>query len=203
MMFTKNMKFIIYFIIIIAGIVFLAYASKHPVYETFTGSSCPNILVKNEKGILLYNTNRAHVPGVNPVTFENLEEYKEFIDWQRSQGIRCPVLTLQKTNDTQSQPTYRILPDFENSGVGLPPSDVYGVGQQTQPVTKLLDAGHNEGSYPGFDPLNQYIGEFTPLDQMQHERSESDNPMDANWGGQAFTEEAIESGKFAGDTRTL
>ena len=175
------------------------YANK----EGFESSTCPNILVKNEKGILLYNTNRAHVPGVNPVTFENLEEYKEFIDWQRSQGIRCPVLTLQKTNDTQSQPTYRILPDFENSGVGLPPSQVHGVGVEPQPVTKLFDAGHNEGSYPGFDPQNQYIGDFTPLDQMTHERGVSDNPMDATWGGQAVTEEAIESGKFAGDTRTL
>ena len=61
-----------------------------------TGPRCPNLLIQKGCKIYLHNTKIAEVPGVNPIEFNNLEEYTQFIDWQRSQGIRCPVLYLQE-----------------------------------------------------------------------------------------------------------
>ena len=53
---------------------------------------CPNLLIQEGAKLHLYNTRRANVPGVNPITFQNLNEYVQFTKWQRSQGIRCPVM---------------------------------------------------------------------------------------------------------------
>ena len=50
----------------------------------------PNILIQKGSEIWLYNRKLAHIPGVNPVVFHNLDEYTEFLDWQKSQGIQCP-----------------------------------------------------------------------------------------------------------------
>ena len=55
-------------------------------------SKCPNVLIKKDSKYILKNNRKADIPGVNPIEFDNLEEYVEFIEWQRSQGIRCPVL---------------------------------------------------------------------------------------------------------------
>ena len=159
-------------------------------------SNCPNLLIKKDTAYYLYNTKKTNVPGVNPIRFENLEEYTQFMEWMRSSGIHCPVLYLQQTNDTQGQSTYKMLPDPNEPNSGLPPAD-------PQHITKLFDAGHNKGSMPGFDPMNQYIGENTPLDQIFHgeqSQSLSDNPMDTNWGGVQYSQKQVETGKYAGDT---
>lgn len=167
--------------------------------EGFEGnhSNCPNLLLKKDNAYYLYNTNKADVPGVNPIRFDRLYEYKEFIEWLRSQGIRCPVLYLEQTYDTQGERTYRMLPDPEEPNAGLPP-------QMPLQETKLFDAGHDKGSYPGYDRLNQYIGDYTPLDQMYHqeERTQqlSDNPMDVNWGGPQYSRDVVKSGKYKEDT---
>ena len=116
------------------------------------------------------------------------------MQWMRSQGIRCPVLYLQQTYDTQGERTYRMLPDAVEQNAGLPP-------QIMPKETQLYDAAHQKGSMPGFDPLNQYIGDYTPLDAMFHEKgSISDNPMDNQWGGSKYSREVVKSGKYAGDT---
>ena len=109
---------------------------------------CPNLLIQRGNEILLKNTNLADIPGVNPIVFHNLEEYTEFVEWQRSQGINCPVLHLKKSYNVQNDAVYKI-----------------------QKPTLLLDASrndppYNENSYPGMDPHNQTIGQVTPLDQM-------------------------------------
>ena len=115
------------------------------------------------------------------------------MQWLRGDGIRCPVLYLQQTYDTQGQRTYRMLPDVVDQNAGLPPSIPH--------VTKLYDAGHNKGSYPGFDPENQYIGDYTPLDQMFHsDAAISDSPMDTNWGGPEWTRKSVKEGKYAEDS---
>ena len=35
----------------------------------------------------------------NRIYLETTQEYKEFLEWQRSQNIRCPVLHFQKSID--------------------------------------------------------------------------------------------------------
>jgi hypothetical protein len=193
-----NYKLVIIGILYIFGLYFIIKNSTKSCIEGFNNeSSCPNLLMKKDDAYYLYNTNKVDVPGVNPIRFERLEDYKEFMDWLRGSGIHCPVLYLQQTYDTQGQRTYKMLPDPDEPNSGLPP------GQPPVRETPLFDAGHSKGSMPGFDPMNQYIGDYTPLDKMFHEEQSlnvSDNPMDSNWGGVQYSEEVVQSGKYAGDT---
>ena len=53
--------------------------------------------------------------------------------------------------------------------------------------------------YASMDPDNQTEGDNTPLDKLFHiqeDASVSDNPMDANWGGTGYTQQAIDGGKY-------
>lgn len=109
---------------------------------------CPNVLVADGNEIHLRNTKLATIPGVNPIIFHNLEEYTEFVRWQRSKGIPCPVLFLKKSYNAQNETVY-----------------------QEQPMTMLYDATrddapYNTNSYPGMDPMNQTVGLNTPLDTI-------------------------------------
>ena len=148
---------------------------------------CPNMLIEKNGKVYLYNTNLANVPGVNPIQFNNLEEYTEFLKWQKSMNIDCPVLYLQYTNDTQGQNVYKLRNDFQDTKYGAPP--VIPVNLKNPQNTMLSDANHDDGeynsnSYPGQDPQDQYIGQNTPLDEMndyQRYYLSTDNAMMDNW----------------------
>jgi hypothetical protein len=86
------------------------------------GVRCPNLLIQKGSRFYLYNSKLAEVPGVNPIEFNNLEDYSEFLDWQRSQNIRCPVLYLQETYDAQGNKVYKTRPSVYEPQAGLPPS---------------------------------------------------------------------------------
>jgi hypothetical protein len=88
------------------------------------GKGCPDILVQEGSKFYLYNSKVVKVPGVNPVVFNNLEDYVEFIEWQRSQNINCPVLFLQQTLDAQGNSVYKIRPSPTNLQGGLPPNSI-------------------------------------------------------------------------------
>ena len=115
--------------------------------ESFTQPEwCPDVLVQDGERILLRNTKYADVPGVNPIIFQNLEEYTKFFDWKTSQGITCPVLSLQNTYEAQNKEVY-----------------------QVKDITPLMDASRDNPPYnsnflPGLDTHNQSIGSFTELD---------------------------------------
>jgi hypothetical protein len=168
---------------------------------TKSNPRCPNILIQSGSQFFLYNSKLAKVPGVNPVQFNNLEEYTEFLDWQRSQGIRCPVLYLQKTYDAQGKPVYKVRPSVSELQGGLP-----STGTQPNP-TKLVDATRNDppynvNSYPAYDQTSYYVGSTTPLDQMDETQDGllySPNPMDDNWGGAAFTQSLVDKGYYSGN----
>lgn len=162
-------------------------------------NSCYDLLIKKGNTLYLYNQRKAYVPGVNPVKFNNLEEYVEFIQWQRSKGTRCPVLYYQQTFDAQNNEKFSFVTNPLKANTHLFNNSSFS------PVlsSKLVDAGRsnlkraNRNLYPGFDPENQYVGVYTPLDKMfQEKQAVSDNPMDPNWGGKAFSEKAIRSGKY-------
>ena len=198
-----RLKLIVIALVFIAGLYFCA--CSNPMREGFGESDphgCPNVLIQKGSDFYLYNSKLAKVPGVNPLQFKSLEEYVEFTDWQRSQGIRCPVLYLQEVYDTQGNPVYKARPSPTNLSGGIP--DTPAAMQYQQPVTKLFDASrddppYNQNSYPAFDPQDQYIGLNTPLDKMYHEGGVSPNPMDPNWGGEEYTQELVDSGYYADD----
>jgi hypothetical protein len=202
------MNTLIYILIIVsflAGIYFCIATQSPKFMEGLTNISqprCPDILVQNGKNYFLYNSKVAKVPGVNPVEFENLEDYVEFVDWQRSQGIRCPVLYLQNTYDTQGNSVYKVRPGPTDLQGGLPPT----IPTLPNP-TKLIDATRNDmpynvNSFPAYDQTSFYQGTTTPLDQMNIEQENllySPDPMDPNWGGDKYTQSLVDSGYYAGN----
>jgi hypothetical protein len=185
-------------------------------------SKCPNLLIQKGSRFYLYNSKKAQVPGVNPIEFDNLEDYTEFLDWQRSQGVRCPVLYLQESYDPQGNRVYKIRPSVSEPQGGLPPSSQapIGIASQIPPMmetalepvgdeaypnpTPLVDASrsdppYNHNSYPGFDQTSYYVGTTTPLDAMniqQQSENVSPNPMDPNWGGAGYTQDLINKGYY-------
>ena len=122
--------------LLVIGLIFLLgfyFIYKSNDIETFTDSSsvdaikdfkiaekCPDVLIQKGAAFFLYNSKRANVPGVNPIRFESLEEYVEFTDWQRSQGILCPVLYLQHAYNAQGDPVYKARPSPTNMVGGQP-----------------------------------------------------------------------------------
>jgi hypothetical protein len=145
---------------------------------TSTEMRCPNLLIQRGPKYFLYNTDLVEVPGVNPIEFNTLDEYVQFLEWQRGAGIRCPVLYLQQAYDAQGKKTYKVRPSVTELQGGLP-----------SVTTKLVDASHddndyNKGSFPGYDPTSYYVGEVTPLDEMNEPQNMSTlDAMNPNWKG--------------------
>jgi len=188
-------------VLLIIGLLFCATQKHSDVVESFKGSSdCPNLLVQEGNKLLLLNKNKARIPGVNPIEFNNLEEYVEFVNWQRKMGIHCPVLYFQQTYDAQNKRRYRMLPDITEKNAGFPSH----IMARERP---LYDAAHddppfNVGSYSGFDAQDQNIGAYTPLDKLYHSSDKvSANPMDVNWGGRGYARDLVKAGVYQEDAR--
>jgi hypothetical protein len=179
-------KTMLYILIFVLGLYVVATRPCAAFQEALTGApACPDILVQVGAKIYLFNSKKAEVPGVNPIEFRNLEEYTEFISWQKKNGIVCPVLFMQKMYDPQGNSMYRMRPSPNDPHGGIP------AVLSNEKVSKLIDASrddppYNTNSHPGFDPMNQRIGVLTELDQL-HESglaaSTNGNAMDYNWSG--------------------
>ena len=215
----------LFILVFFIGLYFYAKCSDPNYLEGLTnnnndsksGIRCPNLLIQKGARFYLYNSKVAKVPGVNPVEFDNLEDYTEFLDWQRSQGIRCPVLYLQETYDAQGNPVYKARPSVSEPQAGLPPSIASSSGDIIQESTLgdsdalaypnptlLVDATrndppYNKNSYPAHDQTSYYVGTTTPLDAMdmsQEKSGVSPNPMDPNWGGTQYTQDLVDKGYY-------
>ena len=194
------MTLIIYLCILVflIGLYFYAKYGDFKNTEALTNNTkeprCPNLLIQKDSKFYLYNSKLAKVPGVNPVEFDNLEDYTEFLDWQRSQGIRCPVLYLQQSYDAQGNSVYKARPSVSEPQGGLPPSianpsiEPPGIASSSgktimestlgtpnvpaYPDPSLLvdatrnDKPYNQNSYPAYDESSYYVGKTTPLDVM-------------------------------------
>lgn len=148
---------------------------------------CPDMLIQQGSKILLYNSKLTRVPGVNPIEFNNLEEYTEFLDWQKSQGIICPVLYLQQSYDAQGNKVYKVRPSVSEPQGGLPPAptnaqprtaaqqQVIAQAQsaQAQPQTK---SSQSNGPYERLPSLNSHDTNPTKL----VDATQSDQPYNKN-----------------------
>ena len=180
--------------------IFCLTQKSESFYEPFEINSCPNMLVRKGEKFHLINTRTSRVPGVNPVIFNNLEEYEDYFKFQKSQGITCPVLYFQETYDAQNRAGYKLLANPLEPQGGL---NLTKPGKKGEPVRALLtdanrdDPPFNQNQFAGFDGQDQYIGLKTPLDEVEY----VEDPMSKNWGGHETTHKAILSGKFKGRTR--
>jgi len=207
----KNILIVFVFVL---GLYFVVSQSKTSAegYENKEKekNDCPNMLIERDNNYFLYNSSLAVVPGVNPIQFKTLEEYTEFIEWQRGQGINCPVLQLQYSTDPQNNEVYKIKPNiFENQG-GLPNANSkYGLmlnesapkGLYSNDRSEIFDANrddppYNQGGAPGFDPENQYVGLETPIDDIGNQKTKFADAMNSDWKGAAYTQKLIKSGTF-------
>ena len=185
MMINKN---IIFFTILLCLTIAFTYTNIKFKEDFNIKKSCPDILLQKDKEIYLFNSNKAKIPGVNPIKFNNLNEYIEFLNWERSQNINCPVLYLEQTFNAQGDIVYKQKNLNQDSNFSL----LLNATRNNPPYNKNL--------YPGFDPDNQYIGEVTPLDKMYHSsKAISANPMDTNWGGAKYTLSKIKDGDYDED----
>lgn len=152
----------IIFLVFLAGLLFCLQPKKTKTKEAFSiAENCPNVLVQKGNELLLFNNKKAKIPGVNPIRFNNLNEYVEFMQWQRGVGIRCPVLYFQQTYDVQNNLGWRSLNSPTDPRAGTL------VAQETPLIdANTLEPPFNIGDYPGYDPDNQYIGDYTPLDKI-------------------------------------
>ena len=196
-------KEIVIIVIFILGLLFCLNYKSSDVIEGFDDRKCPNLLIKKGKYLYLINTNLPQHPGVNPIKFNNLEEYAKYADWSRKAKLNCPVLYYEQTYDTQNNRGFRMLNGPMEPKAGLSSNLKLSLEQ------KLIDANrddppYNKNNYSGFDAEDQYIGVKTPLDSIQVSGvNGSANPMDPKWCGHKCTQKAIDSGQFKGRTRQI
>ena len=183
-------------LIFLAGLYFYINYNYYDTKEGLTNNNgevrCPNILIQKGTTLYLYNSKIAKVPGVNPVEFENLEEYVEFMNWQRSQGIRCPVLFLQHTYDAQGQSVYKIRPSPTDLQGGLPPSLPYPTPNNLS--TTFNDDNNINGSVTNDNNNNDTLSQGE-LDNLLY----SPDAMSDKWGGQEYTQMLIDKGYYKGN----
>ena len=204
----NSLKSMIIVMIFLAGLYFYTqYSQTDKSYmleglTTINGElRCPNLLIQKGPKFYLYNSNIAQVPGVNPIEFNNLEEYTEFLEWQRGAGIRCPVLYVQNTYDAQGERIYKVRPSVTELEGGLPPTTPVPLPLKFTPLVDATrsDPPYNQGSYPSHDQTSYYIGTTTPLDEMDiaSEKAKiSPDPMNPNWGGAEYTQSLVDKGYY-------
>jgi len=203
-----NTKLIIITIAFFIGLLFCSNYKSSDLVEGFGISptnDCPNLLIKKGKKIHLVNSKKAMIPGVNPIEFNNLEEYAEYVKWSQKVGIKCPILFYEQSYNTQGDLGYRMLNDPLNPKPGLK-SDPF---MRKAPTQLLRDSSRddppfNQNNYSGFDGENQNIGVKTPLDNVTLKRNEGSlSPMDPDWCGGNCVKKAIKNGDFEGRTRKV
>ena len=213
---NRKINSILLFLFFILGLYY--YVNSYKFYEQMENKienktqasnyRCPNMLIEKDGGYYLYNSKLAIVPGVNPIRFNSLEDYSEFIEWQNSKNISCPILFLQYSTDAQNNELIQVKPSiFENQG-GLPSiqrdhldkdSKTYIESNKILDATRDNNTKYNTNMLAGIDLHNQDIGLETPLDKMFYQNGEiSVNPMDPKWGGKKYTQTAIDNGEFEG-----
>ena len=149
------------------------------VNEGFTPNKCQNLLIQKGAKFYLYNTNQVEVPGVNPIEFDHLEDYTEFLQWQKSQGIVCPVLYLQSGIDAQGNTVLQSRPSVSEPQGGL------GPGPAIIP--------------PPTYPYNNTDSSTTDSSTTTGKKVLSPDPMDDNWGGAEYTESVLAQGYYKGN----
>jgi len=162
------------------------------------------MLVQKGSSFYLYNSNLAEVPGVNPIEFANLEDYVEFLDWQRSQGIRCPVLYLQESYDAQGNSSYKVRPSVTEQQGGLPPNPPVYPSATLSTNTNITanNPQNNINSYPAYNQPTQLIDTPAPVNMPNVSPDGqliSPDAMDANWGGARYTQSLVNQGYYSGN----
>jgi hypothetical protein len=164
----KKYIIILAVLLFIMGIVFITNDELKAYNEPFVSGQCPTTMIKNGEQIMVYNPKMAKIPGVNPILLDNLEDYKEYVRWQKQNKLDCPILYLEKVFDTQGQEMYEIKPSFDTD---IPIGAMNHSMPRVTHEPKILDASrddppYNQNSLPGIDNQNQMVGYGIGSDKM-------------------------------------
>jgi len=185
---SEKYTFLFIFIVLMLGVYFIMsdelnkgikkmFSTKVEGYtkESFVSGQCPTTMIKDGEEIILYNPKLARIPGVNPLRMKSLQEYREYVEWQKANGLQCPILHLEKSVDAQGFPQLEIRPSFDMDIAIGATNHTLPVIHATPPtkdnkIGQYLDASRdyppfNNLSYPSFDPENQTIGLITEIDR--------------------------------------
>jgi hypothetical protein len=156
-------------------IVFGIYFVTKPRNESFISSECPSTMIKDGDKIFLYNPKYPKVPGVNPIQLNSLEDYEEYVEWQRANKLNCPILHLEKVFNAQGDEQYQVKDCFDNNGIGGLNHEIPNVRHTPTSNSRITDLGqiidasldnppYNSNQHPGYDPLDQDIGRKNVID---------------------------------------
>jgi hypothetical protein len=206
-----NIQFIFLMIVFLGGLYFYLKYTNPAILENMENNvkpRCPNLLIQIGSKYYLYNSNLKKVPGVNPIEFSNLEDYTDFLKWQESVGVKCPVLYVQNTYDAQGNRVYKMRPDVCDLQGGLPSTitpkqnvhaskNITTINMTMPDILKTITTPKQSEINSLIDFSNQnieYPGSLAPLTPKFDKLS--DDPMNTNWGGEKYTDKMIDEGKY-------
>jgi len=176
----KIVKLTVIFVIFTLGIYFCSTVTHKDFIENFIDENqhCADLLIKKDSKIFLYNSKVAYVPGVNPVVFNNLEEYTEYVEWQKTQGLYCDVLYLEHGFDAQNNSKYDLKPNPDDPHGGL---GVYNALHTKDDISAKIQS---------FNEISE------ELDHSYNKTKQSANAMKTNWGGPQFARQQVADGVY-------
>lgn len=200
-------KYILVITMFILGLYYIFNYNRLKHIEQFENINqrCPNLLIKKGEGYYLFNSRLANVPGVNPIRFDNLEDYVEFIEWQKSQGIKCPILYLQQTYNTQGEMVFKQHPSPTNlmGGLNEYPS-ISSIHMPFKVLTNETDTNtYNANEIFALQSQDSIltVPKEHSFNSIYNDSSNiiSANPMDYNWGGKKYTQSLVDEGYYDED----
>lgn len=134
-----------------------------------TNEFCHDLIEERDNKIYVYNSKSEVIPGINPLVFETIDDYKKHMVWKEKNGSSCPVLYIKRKYTTQNKLGYQLKQDPSSEDVyALPPED----NTEHHKDNGVMDYDRNlynselvnSKGLPGFDPSDQDIGKKNPID---------------------------------------
>lgn len=136
---TFRASFALVFLLILVVAIAAAGAAQTVMQEGAVGGvggsligvnpDCPNVIMESGGQIHLYNTRKAKVPGVNPITLSSINDYPQLMAFLNAKGMNCPALFLRQKRSAQGEidmeqlvvtPEGQMVPLWGRPGVGPP-----------------------------------------------------------------------------------
>lgn len=130
---------------------------------------CHDVIEERDNKIHIYNSKSELIPGINPLIFDNKDDYKKHMQSKVKNGSDCPVLYVKRKYTTQNKLGYQLKQDPSSEDIyTLPPEDntEHHKDNGHKNYKRNLfnsDLVSNKG-FPGFDPTDQDIGKKNPID---------------------------------------
>ena len=225
------MNHLVWILLITFGLCILILAVKNVytvAYNPLTLGGSSNILVKKGTKFIIYDTS-ADSSNNTPLIFENSTQYRKYVDTLKAQGINCPNVFIQETNDTQGNTTYTIQIDpFNPKNVDYTYRYIEGLTTEessdvkhTSPYDRKMYMNNLATNIANSLSVNQ-IKSINKLELTKSVLSEdvpkcsstpadikplvkngkTADPMITNWGGVAFSQKMIDDGYYVGNEVT-